>query len=93
MSTAKERATAALAAKRLRGEPLDKIADEIVMISNAVRKIRATGLTERTMLLLIQDAIGGRSVSTKTIKAVLDGIIGLSEHHLRHDEEKSKVPR
>jgi hypothetical protein len=44
--------------RRLRGESLDKIADEIVMVSNAVTKMRKTRLSEDTLMLLIQDAVG-----------------------------------
>lgn len=87
----KENAIAELAARRLRGESLDKIADEIVLISDAITKLRKTKLTEDTMLLLIQDAIGTsaqtkyKPVGIKVIKAVLDGIENLKTKHLRDD--------
>ena len=93
-SRLKEHATAHLAHRRLSGESLEEIADEIVMISNAIRKLRATRLTEDTLLLLMQNAIGQnqktkwRPVPIKTIKSVLDGIDNLQEKHLKPKEKK-----
>lgn len=83
---------AALAAKRLRGESLDVIADEIVMVSDAIKKMRTSRLTEDTMLLLIQNAIGQsgatryRKISLKAIKAVVEGIEGLAAKHLKEEK-------
>jgi hypothetical protein len=90
----KETAVAELAVRRLRGESLDKLADELVMISDAVKKLRNSRITENTLLLLIQDAIGSgqhtkyRQVPLKVIKAILDGMDQLATKHLKPREKK-----
>lgn len=85
----KEQVTAQLALKRLRGETLTEIADEIMFISDAVRKMMTTRLTENALLVLIQNAIGQndrtkyRKIPLKTIKVVIDGMMALHSVHLK----------
>jgi hypothetical protein len=85
----KEQTIANLAIHRLRGESLDVIADEIVMISDAVRKMMSTRLNEDTLLLLIQNAVGQNSstrykkLPLKTIKVVIEGMMALQSTHLK----------
>jgi hypothetical protein len=94
MATKKELTVAELAARRLRGESLDKLADEIVMISNAVRKLKQSRLSEDTLYLLVQNAIGQSAatkyklIPIKTIKAVVEGFDQLAEKHLKPKEPK-----
>ncbi len=90
----RDQTIANLALRRLRGESLDKIADEIVMISDAVKKMMSSQLNEDTLLLLIQNAIGAnqstkyRPVPMKTIKAVIGGMMALQDTHLKSKEQK-----
>lgn len=85
----KEQVTAQLALKRLRGETLTEIADEIMFISDAVRKMMTTSLTENALLVLIQNAIGQndrtkyRKIPLKTIKVVIEGMMALQSVHLK----------
>ncbi len=89
MTTPKESVTAALSLKRLRGESLNKIADEIVMVSEAVRRVMSqTRLTEDTLLLLIQNAMpkeraNSRKMSFKEIRAVLNGLEAMQTKYLK----------
>lgn len=63
--------------------PTEVLAESIVAISEGIRKLRGGRLTDRALLLLIQDAapsVGHRPpkpVSQREIKAVLEGIEGL----------------
>jgi len=90
----KEAATAEVALRRLKGESIAEIADEIVMISDGIRKLRSTRLNEDTLLLLIQSSVGksritrSKFLSVKTIKAVIDGIANLETKHLKPKEAK-----
>lgn len=85
----KEQTIANLAVRRLRGESLDKIADEIVMISDAVRTMMSSRLSEDTLLLLIQNAVGQnastryKKLPLKTIKVVIEGMMALQSTHLK----------
>lgn len=68
---------------------LDQLTDEIVAISAAMKKLRATRLTDDTLYLLIQNAIGQNSstrykkVPLKTIKIVIEGIEALESTCLK----------
>lgn len=90
----KEQVTAQLALKRLRGETLTEIADEIMFISDAVRKMMTTRLTENALLVLIQNAIGQndrtkyRKIPLKTIKVVIEGMMALQDVHIKPKEKK-----
>lgn len=90
----KEQVTAQLALKRLRGETLTEIADEIMFISDAVRKMMTTSLTENALLVLIQNAIGQndrtkyRKIPLKTIKVVIEGMMALQDVHIKPKEKK-----
>lgn len=54
------------------------IATSIVEISAAMKKIRDGRLTDGAIVLLIQDACGGKSrISRETVKEVLDAIENL----------------
>lgn len=85
----KEAAVASLAHRRLKGDSLDKIADEIVMFSENVAAMMKSRLREDTIYLLVQDAIGQgshtkyRPVPLKTIKAVIEGMMRLREAHIK----------
>jgi protein-tyrosine-phosphatase len=89
VATMKEAAVADLALKRLRGESIDKIADEIALLSAAVKKLMAQSrLTEETLLLLIQHAIpvqrkNAKKMSFRDIKAVLDGIEAMQTKYIK----------
>lgn len=87
MTTQKEKIVAELAIKRLRGESLDKLADEIVLFGNAVKQARATRLTDKTLCILIQASIG-RTMSLKTIQSVLDAMCALPDVYLKPKEKK-----
>lgn len=94
MASIKEAATAELSLRRLRGESITVIADEIEKISIAMKKLLANSrLSEDTLLLLIQDAIpterkNANRMLTKDIKAVLDGIEALEMRHIKYQEKK-----
>lgn len=73
------------------------LASEIASISAAVKRLRAGKLTDDTLVLLIQHAApnvrrGGRGypgpISTKSVRAVLDGLENLHTAHLKQPEKK-----
>lgn len=90
----KEQVVAQLALKRLRGQTLTEIADEIMFISDAVRKMMTTRLTEDTLFLLIQNAVGQnastryKKIPLKTIKVVIEGMMALQDVHIKPKEKK-----
>lgn len=94
MVTRKKKIVAELAVRRLRGAPLDVLADEIVMVSDAVKRLRKTRLTDETLHLLVQNAIGQsadtkyRKMSLKQIRVVIEGIEKLADVHLKPRETK-----
>lgn len=66
--------------------PTEVLADSIVAISQGVRKLRSGRLTDRALLLLIQDAapsIQHKPISQREIKAVLEGIDSLERTFLK----------
>lgn len=94
-TTLKEATVATLTARRLKGESLDVIADEIVAISIAMNRLRSTRLTDDALFLLIQNAaptVGSkykkRSMSVTQIKAVFDGIEAMKQKYLRPSKGK-----
>jgi hypothetical protein len=84
--------------RRMAGETLESIADEIVAISNALKVLRTTRRTEDTLILLIREgavttrASTGRTnkvaLSAKQVKAVLDAITHMEEQCLKPKEKK-----
>lgn len=64
--------------------PVDILAESIVEISNAVKKMRNGGLTDRAIILLIHDS---SSVGKPAIKAVLDSMETLSEKYIRKNKK------
>lgn len=71
--------------------PVEIIANAIVAISEGMKKIRASRLTERALILLITDAspkYGGKGyhakhVTASDVRAVLDGIDQLEKLYLK----------
>jgi hypothetical protein len=66
--------------------PTEVLADSIVAISRGVRQLRSGRLTDRALLLLIQDAalsIQHKPISQREIKAVLEGIDNLERMFLK----------
>lgn len=73
---------------------LQQLQKEVKAISQSVKKLRESGISERALIVLIQHSaprIGGRNgystISTKLIRAVLDGVYNL-ESFLTEDEEQ-----
>ncbi len=59
------------------------MADAIVSLSDAVKKLLDGPLNRRAVVVLIQDAMGGRNaVSRDGIEAVLDSAASLKEKYL-----------
>lgn len=93
MANLKENATANLTVRRMKGETIAEIADEIVAISAAIKRLMATRLTDATLLLLIQDAMprvrkNTKKMPTAEIQRVLQGIYDLELMHLKPKEKK-----
>lgn len=90
-SALKQAAVTNLSLRRLRGESLDVIANEIVLLSTAVKKLMAQSrLTDETLLLLIQNAIpaerrNSKKMSFKEIRAVLDGLEAMQTKYIKED--------
>lgn len=66
--------------------PTEVLADSIVAIAAGFKKLRAGRLTDRALLLLIQDAapsIAHKPISQREIKAVLEGIENLERTFLK----------
>ncbi len=66
--------------------PTEVLAESIVAISEGIKKLRAGRLTDRALLLLIQDAapsIRNKPISQREIKAVLEGIENLERAFIK----------
>lgn len=66
--------------------PVEVLAESIVAISQGIRKLRSGRLTDRALLLLIQDAapsISHKPISQREIKAVLEGIDSLERMYIK----------
>ena len=70
--------------------PTEVLAESILAISQGVKKLRAGRLTDRALLLLIQDAapnVGGKfgttKISMKEIRAVFEGIESLERAFIK----------
>lgn len=72
--------------------PVEVLADAIIAISAGIKKLRTSRLTDRALMLLIQDAApadpryGG--VTQRDIKAVLAGIEGLEAAYIKKKPAK-----
>jgi hypothetical protein len=62
--------------------PTEILATEIVAISQGIKKLRATKLNEKALLILLQHAIPG-TIAIKTIKAVIDGLGDLERQYVK----------
>ncbi len=71
----------------------EDLASAIKNVSRAVEVLKDSPLKERTILLLLQDAIGTlpankhKKVPLKVIKAVIDTIGELDEYFLKQEDE------
>lgn len=70
--------------------PVEILANEITAMAESVRRLRAGRLNERALILLIQNAapgikkrMGNVPISSKQVRAVLDGIDSLEREYLR----------
>jgi hypothetical protein len=66
--------------------PTEVLAESIVAISAGIKKLRSGRLTDRALLLLIQDAapsLRHKPISQREIKAVLEGIDGLERAFIK----------
>lgn len=64
-------------------EPIELIADSIIQISEAFRKISNSRLQKRTIVLLLHDAIGPTKIGKKEIELVLEHAPMLAEYFLK----------
>lgn len=75
--------------------PVDLLADEIVAISQGIRKLREGRLTDKALYLLIQHASPaprkyGQKIGLAEIRAVFDGIERLETTFLKKRADKQK---
>ena len=66
--------------------PVEVMAASIVSISEGIKKLRASPLNDRALVLLIQHAcpqVNYKPVSGKDVRAVLAGIEGLEREYLK----------
>lgn len=78
---------------KLEPEILDKIEQEIKGTVQGIRKILSSPLSERCLLLLIQDAaplVKGRAIGIPAIRTVLEGIENLERVHIKPKKEVKK---
>jgi len=73
-----------MAKKKVETDPEDvlsskAIAESIVNIDKAIKKLHNSGLRQRTMVLLISDASG---VARATVKKVIEGMDELKDRYL-----------
>lgn len=63
------------------------LANAIVAISEGVRKLQSSRIADRTLYLLIADAVPSygrnQTVGVREVKAVLEGIASLEARHLK----------
>ena len=74
-------------------EAIEQVRNDIKKLNQSVESLKDGPLTERALLILIQDAtkpVGSKynkkKVSVKTIKAVLNGISAMEEMFLNQTE-------
>lgn len=64
--------------------PVEIIADSIVTISNALKKLRSGRLNDKALMLLIQQAMPQKHrVTVKQIRLIFDSIDALSATYLK----------
>lgn len=73
---------AKISARQLENEPAtEAIADSVIAISAAIKKLRAGRLNDRAIIVLLQGA--DNSLSVRSIKAVFDGLQDLEKNYIR----------
>jgi hypothetical protein len=74
----------------------DELHEEITRVAGAIKRLDESKLTERVVLLLIQDAAGQRAdanykkLPIKAIRRVLDAIRALPEHCFKEKEDEDQ---
>lgn len=61
-------------------EPLNVIAESIIEVSEAFKRVQSSNLTERAIVLLLQDMTG---LSQRDIKSVLEAAPKLSHYYTK----------
>ena len=69
-------------------EPTEIIADAIIKISQAFERIKNGRLSQRALILLIQDAVGASFVSRGQIKEVLECLPDLKNLYIKKKATK-----
>lgn len=67
---------------------LEKLAEQIELVSDAFVKINASRLCRRTIVLLLQDAIGSSKIGKQHIELMLDYAPKLKQLYLKKESEK-----
>lgn len=71
--------------------PTEVLADSIVTVSQGMKKLMGTRLTDRALFLLIQDSLGGRGkISLEQIGLVLRAARDLKLNALKPEKVTSK---
>ena len=64
-------------------EDLELLASSIVQVAEGARRLKASRLKERAVVLLIRDSITGGKLALKDIQAVLDAAATLDIRYLK----------
>lgn len=64
-------------------EPMELLAQSIIQVSDAFKKIQSFKLSQRAIVVLLQDGIGATKISKKQIALVLDNLPRLRAWYLK----------
>ena len=65
-------------------EPIELLAKSIIQVSDAFEKIQKSNLTERAIIVLLQDGIGPSYINKQQIKLVLDNLPRLKSWYIKN---------
>jgi len=64
-------------------EPLELLAKSIIQVSDGFEKISRSGLTDRALIVLLQDIIGSTKINKQQIGLVLDNLPRLKAWYIK----------
>lgn len=74
-------------------EPIELIAQAIIDISMAFKKIENSPLKKRALTLLIQDACPGKNISMSAIETILNTIPELEKYYIKEQFLKKQISK
>jgi hypothetical protein len=66
-------------------ESIELLAKSVIQVAEGFEKLKNTSLTQRAIVVLLQDGIGVSSISKKQIKLVLDALPQLKRWYVKKE--------